>query len=184
MRFRTTTALRTVTAVCAAPAAAAALLLSAPQSRAVAAPGPCPAGVLALRAAAAPADASVVRVRVTNRGVRACTVDRVPTVTFGDLDGAALPVPAGGSGPYRLGPGRTAYATVRTVADPADPQVRRVDALTVSADSADPGRTFTAARLGAGDVIRVWEPVTTWWHRTQAAADRALGLQPSTTSGL
>ncbi|MCE0448071.1 hypothetical protein LT493_42885 [Streptomyces tricolor] len=49
-----------------------------------------------------PGHPTVLRVSVTNRGTRACVVDRVPTVTFGNLDGAALPVPEGGTGTYRL----------------------------------------------------------------------------------
>ncbi|MET8244407.1 DUF4232 domain-containing protein [Streptomyces sp. NPDC005202] len=168
--------IRTAVAVPAVSAAAAALLLSAPPSQAAARPAVCAEKHLTIEARAASADRTVVRVRVTNHGGRTCTVDRIPTVTFGDLDGAALPVPAGESGPYRVGPGKTAYAGVRTVADPADPEVRRVDALTVSADPSRPGRAFTAADLGTGNAIRVWEPVTTWWQPSAAAADRAIGL--------
>jgi hypothetical protein len=145
----------------------------------------------AVEARAVPADPTVVRVRVTNRSGQGCTVDRIPTVTFGDLDGTAQPVPAGPSGrsgpsgpsassdpsgSYRLDPGRTAYAAVRTVTDPTDPSVRRVDTLTVAAHPAHRGRTFTAAALGAGSAIRVWEPVTTRWQASAAAADRAIGL--------
>jgi hypothetical protein len=37
------------------------------------------------------------------------------------------------------------------------------------------GRTFTARELGVGRVVLVWEPVTSWWKPSQAAADRALG---------
>ncbi|NUR39828.1 MAG: Tat pathway signal sequence domain protein, partial [Streptomyces sp.] len=44
----------------------------------------------------------------------------IPTVTFQDLDGSAQPVPAGPTGRCRLAPDGAAYATVRTVADPAD----------------------------------------------------------------
>ncbi|MEU6091916.1 DUF4232 domain-containing protein [Streptomyces sp. NPDC047085] len=174
MRFRA------LLAVPAVSAATAALLLTAPQSRAAtahAAPARCAEKALTVRAKAAPADRSVVRVGVTNRGTRACDVDRVPTVTFGDLDGAALPVPEGGSGTYRLGAGKTAYAAVRTIGDPADPEARRADSLTVAASASQWGRTFTAARLGTGRDIRVWEPVTTWWQPTAAAADRAIGLR-------
>jgi hypothetical protein len=187
MRFRA------LLAVPAVSAATAALLLSAPQSRAAtahAAPARCAEKALTVRAKAAPADRFVVRVGVTNRGTRACVVDRVPTVTFGDLDGAALPVPEGGGGTpglersrelgggtYQLGAGKTAYAAVRTIGDPADPEARRADSLTVAASASQWGRTFTAARLGTGRDIRVWEPVTTWWQPTAAAADRAIGLR-------
>ncbi|MEU1405789.1 DUF4232 domain-containing protein [Streptomyces sp. NPDC005728] len=171
--------IRAAIAVPAVSAAAAALLLTAPPSQAAAGhakPARCAEKVLTLRAKAASDDHSVVRVSVTNRGPRACVVDRVPTVTFGDLDGAALPVPQGGSGTYRLAAGGTAYAAVRTIADPADPEARRVDAITVAGSASQWGRSFTAAQLGTGSKVLVWEPVTTWWQPTAAAADRALGL--------
>ncbi|MFG2636792.1 DUF4232 domain-containing protein [Streptomyces sp. NPDC048362] len=163
----------------AASVAAVALLLAAPESQAAAGragPARCAERVLTVRAGAVPAHATVVRMSVTNRGARVCLVDRVPTVTFGDLDGAALPVPAGGTGGYRLAAGGTAYAAVRTIGDPADPEARRTDSLTVAASAAHWGRSFTAARLGTGKKIPVWEPVTTWWQRTAAAADRGIGL--------
>ncbi|MFG2886281.1 DUF4232 domain-containing protein [Streptomyces sp. NPDC048297] len=158
---------------------AAALLVTAPQSQASsvrAAPARCAEKVLAVDARAVPADPSVIRFGVTNQGTRACVVDRVPTITFGGLDGAALPVPDAGSGTYRLGAGVTAYAAVRTIVDPADPETRRTGTLTVAASASHWGRTFTAARLGTGRDIRVWEPVTTWWQPTAARADRAIGL--------
>ncbi|MDO0929129.1 DUF4232 domain-containing protein [Streptomyces sp. TG1A-8] len=164
-----------VPAVC---AAAAALLLTAPQSRAAAPaqPARCAERALTVRAKAVPAEPSVVRVNVTNRGGRACVVDRVPTITFGDLDGAALPVPEGGAGTYALGRGATAYAAVRAIADPADPQARRAQGIAVSPSASQWGRSFTAAQLGTGDEVLVWEPVTTWWQPTARAADRVLGL--------
>ncbi|MFF7331261.1 DUF4232 domain-containing protein [Streptomyces sp. NPDC090306] len=166
--------IRPVLAVPAVSAAAAAALLTAPQSQAAERPAPCTAASVTVRAAADRADTTLVRVRVTNHGTRACTVDRLPTVTFGGLDGSALPVPAGESGPYRIGPGRTAYAAVRTIADTADPEARRASSLAVSGEHW--GRTFPAARLGTGRSVRVWEPVTTWWKPSAAAADRALGV--------
>ncbi|WP_405885037.1 DUF4232 domain-containing protein [Streptomyces sp. NBC_01136] len=158
-----------------AAAAAAALLLAVPRtSSAAARPAQCAEKAVVVRAHRS-ADPTVVRISVTNRSSLTCTVDRIPTVTFGDLDGAALPVPAGRSGPYPLGAGRTAYAAVRTIADPADPETRRVDSISVSADPSRFGRSFTARELGAGDAVLVWEPVTTWWKSSRAAADRALG---------
>lgn len=173
MRIRTALVLST---------AATALLLTVPQSAQAATPAAkgaqpakCAAKALKLRAEQS-ADPTVVHISVTNRSTRACTVDRIPTVTFGDLDGAALPTPAGESGPYRIGAGRTAYAAVRTIADPADPEARRVDSIGVSANPAYVGRSFTAKDLGAGDVVLVWEPVTTWWKPSVAAADKALEL--------
>ncbi|MEU6065588.1 MULTISPECIES: DUF4232 domain-containing protein [Streptomyces] len=186
----------TTVAAPAVSATAAALLFAAPQAGAVpqAKAGTCPEKYLSVRARASAADPAVVRISVTNRGGRTCTVDPVPTVTFGDLDGGALPVPARGAGTYRLGAGGTAYAAVRTIADPADPEARRVGTLTVAGDPSHWGRSFTAAELGAGDAIRVWEPVTTWWRPSAADADRALepgrgespwsGGQPKDSSGL
>ncbi|MEU4930179.1 DUF4232 domain-containing protein [Streptomyces yokosukanensis] len=171
--------LRAAIAVPAVSAATAVLLLTAPQSQAVTGPphtARCAEQALTMRARAVAGDPAVVRVDVTNRGARACVVDRVPTVTFGNLDGAALPTPAGGTGSYRLAPGATAYADVRTIGDPADPEARRVDSVTVAAQSAHWGRTFSAGRLGTGKRVLVWEPVTTWWQPTAAAADRAIGL--------
>ncbi|MFJ4522121.1 DUF4232 domain-containing protein [Streptomyces sp. NPDC088810] len=171
--------IRATTAVPAASAAVAALLLTAPQSQAAAGPDRpvrCAEKSLALQAKAVPGHPTVLRVSVTNRGTRACVVDRVPTVTFGDLDGAALPVPEGGTGTYRLAVRGTAYADVRTIADPADPEARRVDAVTVAAAAAHWGRSFTAGQLGTGRRVLVWEPVTTWWQKSAAAADRAIGL--------
>ncbi|MFF2200273.1 DUF4232 domain-containing protein [Streptomyces sp. NPDC058145] len=164
-----------VPAVC----AAAALLCAAPQSQAAAqqaGPARCAERALTVRAKAASADPSVLRVAVTNRGGHACVVDRVPTITFGDLDGAALPVPEGGSGTYALKAGRTAYAAVRTIADPVDPEARRTGSVTVAASASQWGRSFTAAQLGTGNEVLVWEPVTTRWQPTAAAADRALGV--------
>ncbi|WP_329332130.1 DUF4232 domain-containing protein [Streptomyces sp. NBC_00663] len=152
----------------------AALLTAAPAS-ATASPV-CPERALTLRARVSAADPSVVRVSVTHRGGSTCTVARIPTVTFQDLDGSAQPVPAGPTGRYRLGAGDTAYATVRTAADPAGPEARRVGALAVSADPSHWGRAFTASQLGAGDRIRVWEPVTSWWQPSASAADAALGI--------
>ncbi|MEU0304388.1 hypothetical protein ABZ252_33800 [Streptomyces sp. NPDC006175] len=69
--------------------------------------------------------------------------------------------------------GRSGYAAVRTL-DPAATEPRVVDRLTVAGDPAYRGRTFDAASLGAPDGIRVWEPVTTRWHRSGAAADATL----------
>ncbi|MFD9002588.1 DUF4232 domain-containing protein [Streptomyces sp. NPDC059582] len=173
--------LRTRPAV-AAPAAALllsaavvlALFAAAPQSRADAGPDGCRERAVTLRAAAVPGNPAVVRVSVTNHGRSVCALDLIPTVVFGNLDGAALPLPSAAGGTYRLGPGRTAYAAVRTVAEPTDPQARGVHALTVAADPSHRGRAFTAAQLGTGGTIRVWEPVTTYWQPSAAAADGVL----------
>ncbi|MFF9771486.1 DUF4232 domain-containing protein [Streptomyces sp. NPDC014636] len=171
--------IRAAIAVPTASAAAVALLLSAPPGQAATGQGRsvrCAEQSLTLRAKAAPGHPTVLRVEVTNRGTRACVVDRVSTVTFGGLDGAALPVPQGGTGSYRLTAGGTAHADVRTIADPADPEARRADSVTVAASAAHWGRSFTATRLGTGRQVLVWEPVTTWWQPSAAAADRAIGL--------
>jgi hypothetical protein len=170
---------RAAIAVPAASAAVAALLVSAPQSQATAGPdrpARCAEKALTVRAQAVAGHRTVLRVSVTNRGTRACVVDRVPTVTFGDLDGAALPVPEGGTGTYRLAGHGTAYADVRTIANPGDPEARRAEGVGVAASAAQRGRSFTAAQLGTGRQVLVWEPVTTWWQRSAAAADRAIGL--------
>ncbi|MFC9652267.1 DUF4232 domain-containing protein [Streptomyces sp. NPDC056937] len=165
-----------------APAAAAltVLLLATGASAAV----PAPAGVFAPAALATCREAAVkvaatasgtpdqVRISVTNTSGRACAVDRVPTVTFGDLDGTAQPVPPVESAPYRLAAGATAYALVRTI-DPAAEDSRTVAYLTVAGDPSHHGTRFGAASLGSPAGIRVWEPVTTLWQPTRAGADAA-----------
>ncbi|MFD4787842.1 DUF4232 domain-containing protein [Streptomyces sp. NPDC058459] len=161
-------------------AASAAMLLAATPGQAApaqqAAPARCAEQALAIQAKAVRGRTTVVRFSVTNSGSRACLVDRVPTITFGDLDGAALPTPEGGRGTYRLDAGKTAYGAVRTIGDPADPEARRSPSLGVSASASQWGRSFSAARLGTGRQVRVWEPVTTWWQPTRAKADQAIGL--------
>ncbi|WEO99214.1 hypothetical protein A6P39_037140 [Streptomyces sp. FXJ1.172] len=62
-----------------------------------------------------PGEPAVVRVSVSDRGARACGVDRVTAVTFGGPDGSALPVPADGTGGYRLAADRTAQVDVRAI---------------------------------------------------------------------
>ncbi|MGW7612567.1 DUF4232 domain-containing protein [Streptomyces sp. NPDC054766] len=182
MRIRPVLALSAVAAalLLAVPQSSAAAMPSAPSgarpSKAAAQPRKCSANALGLRAEQS-ADHRVLHLRVTNRSSRACTVDRVPVVTFGNLDGAALPKPAGQSAPYRIAAGLTAYASVRTIADRSDPDARRVRSITVSADPSLFGRAFTARELGAGSAVLVWEPVTTWWKPSAAAADRVLGVR-------
>ncbi|AJE87660.1 hypothetical protein SLNWT_7284 [Streptomyces albus] len=116
----------------------------------------------------------VLHISVTNRATRACVVDQIPTVTFGDLDGAAQPVPPSESAPYRVKPGATAYASVRTTSKLDNPDARVVDSVTVAGDPSHQGRSFPAASLGAPDGVVVWEPVTTLWKSSAAAADKAL----------
>ncbi|MFD6278650.1 DUF4232 domain-containing protein [Streptomyces sp. NPDC060209] len=168
MRIRTEVALPATFAV------ALALALLTPASSSAAAPAPPTCRESSLEVTAAASDQpETVRISVTNHSRQVCVVDRIPTVVFGDLDGPALPVPEGGSGAYRVPAGGSAYAAVRTL-DPSATELRVVDRLTVAGNPAHRGRTFEAAGLGAPDGIRVWEPVTTWWHPSSAAADAAL----------
>ncbi|MEU3177341.1 DUF4232 domain-containing protein [Streptomyces albidoflavus] len=163
-------------------AAGAALVALAPQAGAATAAGRAPLPLPTCRPSAvavgAEADArnkTVVRITVTNRGRHTCAVDRLPTVTFGDLDGAAQHLPPGESGPYRLVTGQEAYATVRTVGTPGD-ETRRVGGVTVAADPSHHGRTFSARELGTGRYVEVWEPVSSWWKGSARAADEAVGV--------
>ncbi|MFC7862320.1 DUF4232 domain-containing protein [Streptomyces murinus] len=174
--------MRAAIAVPAASAAVAALLLTAPPGQAApAAPrvAPCVQGELTLRAATVPHRPTVVRVSVTNRSGRTCAIDRVPLVTFGGLDGAALPVSGDGTGRLRLAAGATVHADVRTIVRTADPQARKAASVTVGDWTGRWGRVFAPARLGTGSKVAVWEPVTTSWQPSAAAADRALGLGPA-----
>ncbi|CAM5356140.1 MULTISPECIES: DUF4232 domain-containing protein [Streptomyces] len=159
--------------------ACAALVAVAPQAGAATtadrAPlATCRAFAVEVGAKADAQDRTVVRITVTNQARRTCVVDRLPTVSFGELDGPARHVPAGESGPYRLGAGETAYATVRTVG--ADGEVRRVGGVTVAGDPSHSGRTFSARELGAGRYVEVWEPVSSWWKGSARAADEAVGV--------
>ncbi|MYY12127.1 DUF4232 domain-containing protein [Streptomyces sp. SID4919] len=170
-----------VRTVLAASAAATALVLTLPASLAVAAPqGAQAAPAPICREGRVTVEASrtdrphIIHVRVRNNGDRTCAIDRIPTVTFGDLDGAAQPVPPTGSGPYRVGAGKAAYATVRTIARTDDQAARVVRSVTVAADPSHRGKAFSARSLGARHGVKVYEPVTTWWHTTQGRADRAL----------
>ncbi|MGW9381483.1 DUF4232 domain-containing protein [Streptomyces albidoflavus] len=163
-------------------AAGAALVAVAPQAGAATAAGRAPLPLPTCRPSAvevgAKADArdkTVVRITVTNKGRQVCAVDRLPTVTFGDLDGTAQHVPPGESGPYRLVTGETAYATVRTVGAAGD-EVRRVASVTVAGDPSHHGRTFSARELGAGRYVEVWEPVSSWRKGSARAADAAVGI--------
>ncbi|MFD5116997.1 DUF4232 domain-containing protein [Streptomyces sp. NPDC058391] len=163
-------------ALAASAAAALTVLLTATgASAAVSAPAAaalCREGSVDVTATRSGA-ANVVRISITNEGGRACVVDHIPTVTFGDLDGAAQPVPPAESAPYRLAAGTSAYAAVRTV-DPAAEDARTVAYITVAGDPSHLGARFYAASLGWPAGIRVWEPVTTLWQPTSAKADAAL----------
>ncbi|MFE3741928.1 DUF4232 domain-containing protein [Streptomyces sp. NPDC059134] len=173
MRIRTALVAPAATALVLLPAATgASAAVAAPAASSPAAVAVCREG--AVRVTAAPgATAHVVRISVTNKGGAACSVDRIPTVTFGDLDGAAQPVPPVSSAPYRLPAGGSAYAAVRTF-DPAAGESRTVAYLTVAGDPSHVGTRFDAASVGPSRTVRVWEPVTTSWQPTAAKADAAL----------
>lgn len=153
-------------------ATGASATVSAPTSLSATAAATCGEGSVALTATRSDA-AETVRISVTNRSGRACVVDRIPTVTFGDLDGAAQPVPPVESSPYRLAAGGSAYAAVRTV-DLAAEDPRTVAYLTVAGDPSHHGTRFEGAALGSPGGVKVWEPVTTLWQPTRAKADAAL----------
>ncbi|MFF2010516.1 DUF4232 domain-containing protein [Streptomyces sp. NPDC058195] len=162
-------------ALCAAAALAltgTAAAATAGSSPAAAAPATCQEKNLDVRAAPG-GQRNVARISVTNNGGRTCVVDRIPTITFRGLDGSAGPVPPSGSAPYTLSAGERAYAAVRT-ADPAATEGRVVDSLSVAADPSHYGVTFGAAAVGMPRGVHVWEPVTTLWQESSAAADSAL----------
>ncbi|MFF0744632.1 DUF4232 domain-containing protein [Streptomyces sp. NPDC004111] len=155
----------------AAAALGAALLLASSTAALAHTPSPragaplprCAERDLSVHVAAAPTP-DVLKIRFTNNGPRACTVDRIPTVTFGDLDGAARPEPPVGSAPYTVRSGASAYATVRTVLAPPTPaDVRTVRDIVVAADPAHHGKRVTAAQLGLPKGVRVYDPVTSLW---------------------
>ncbi|WP_406288978.1 DUF4232 domain-containing protein [Embleya sp. NBC_00896] len=138
-------------------------------------PPPCAAQSLGYDAVALPPIASsVVLVTVTN-GAATCTVDRFPTVTFGDLDGTARPVPEVGSGARVIGAGKRLYAALRT--DDRSGLARYVPTLTVAANPAHSGAVFTASEIGAPTPgIAVDDPITTLW---QKSVDDAVAALPS-----
>ncbi|MGX2998537.1 DUF4232 domain-containing protein [Streptomyces sp. JNUCC 64] len=168
-----------VRSVFAATAVTASLALTLPAAVAVAAPvdaqatPTCRASAVKVKAAKT-SQRNVFRVTVQNTGSRTCAVDRFATVTFGALDGAAEPVPSAGSGSYKLAAGAKAHAKVRTVKRLSNPDARTVNSVRVAADAGHRGTAFSAAAVGAPGGVKVYEPVTTWWHKTQAQADRAL----------
>ncbi|MFJ6699040.1 DUF4232 domain-containing protein [Streptomyces sp. NPDC091272] len=157
--------------ITATAAVAAALLLTASATAAGAPPAPeagpqalCAERNLSVEVTAAPTP-DVLSLRFTNHGPRACTVDRIPTVTFGDLDGAARPEPPADSAPYRVAAGASAYATVRTVLLPPTPgDVRTVPEIVVAADPAHHGKRIRATELGLPEGVRVYDPVTSLWQ--------------------
>ncbi|MEU8484587.1 DUF4232 domain-containing protein [Streptomyces sp. NPDC048641] len=134
---------------------------------------PCAEKALTLRAAPSAQD-HVLRLSVKNHSSQACLVDRVPLVTYGDLDGAAVPFPLSGSAAYKLDPGKTAHAVVRSLSPSGGSEARSVGYVMVSANPEHHGKKFTAATLAEPGGLRVWEPVTTLWQPTRALADEVL----------
>ncbi|MGY0021868.1 DUF4232 domain-containing protein [Streptomyces sp. YJ-C3] len=124
----------------------------------------------------------VLKLSVRNDSARACLVDRVPTITYGDLDGAALPLPTVPHAGRTLAAHGTAYAAVRSVSDSddAEKEARTVMYVNVAAVPDHDGRTFQALKLGAPAGVRVWEPVTTLW---QSSPDRAAQVLEEETTG-
>ncbi|MFJ1925139.1 MULTISPECIES: DUF4232 domain-containing protein [unclassified Streptomyces] len=162
------TAALTATAAVALTATGAAAAPAGASAR----PGVCQEQSLSVSASSG-GQRNAARIAVTNRGGNTCVVDRIPTVTFRGLDGSAEAVPPATSGPYVLSPGEHGYAALRTAA-PGATEGHVVRSLSVSADPSHHGVTFGAATVGMGRGIQVWEPVTTLWQTSRAAADRAL----------
>ncbi|MEV0915236.1 DUF4232 domain-containing protein [Streptomyces sp. NPDC049967] len=171
--MRPSSALTTaLTATAAVALTATGATAAAPAGTSAPRPGICQEQSLSVSASSG-GQRNVARIAVTNRGGSTCVVDRIPTVTFRGLDGSAEAVPPATSGPYVLSPGEHGYAAVRTAA-PGATEGHVVRTLSVAADPSHHGVTFGAATVGMGRGIQVWEPVTTLWHTSRAAADRAL----------
>ncbi|MFB7549829.1 DUF4232 domain-containing protein [Streptomyces sp. NPDC056154] len=167
----------TVAAALTLTAAATSATTGTALAQAVSRPGICPERAPEVRAAPG-GQRNAARISVTNHGGRTCVVDRIPTVTFRTLDGSAEPVPPAGSGAYVLSVGERAYAAVRT-ADPEATEGHVVDSLSVAANPSHRGVTFRAATVGMPAGVHVWIPVTTPWHESRAAADKALADAPA-----
>ncbi|RFC76985.1 DUF4232 domain-containing protein [Streptomyces sp. AcE210] len=156
-----------------ATAASADIRAAHPAAAPAAAPKLCAENALTVKAAASGQD-HVLRLSVKNHSSRACLVSRVPLVTYGDLDGAAVPFPLSGSSTYRLDAGKTAHAAVRSLTAGGDSDARSVGYVVVAANPEHDGKKFTAASLSEPGGLRVWSPVTTLWQSTRAQADEVL----------
>ncbi|GAA2304619.1 DUF4232 domain-containing protein [Streptomyces kunmingensis] len=187
MRVRRATA-ATVTAV-ALTALTASTALVAPAASAgtatAAKPAPCAEKNLTVRAEPSDDSDGVLRLSVRNDSARACLVDRVPTVTYGDLDGAALPVPTVRHAGRSLAPHTTVYAAVLSLSDSkdADDEARTVMSLHVAAVPDHDGRTFQVLKLGAPAGLAVYDPVTTLWQSSPHRATQVL-LEETTGRGI
>ncbi|MGW6141261.1 DUF4232 domain-containing protein [Streptomyces sp. NPDC055140] len=133
----------------------------------------CAENALTVKAAPSGQD-HVLRLSLKNHSSRACLVARVPLVTYGDLDGAAVPFPLSGSSAYKLDAGKTAHAAVRSLSVSGDSDARSVGYVVVAANPEHHGQKFTAASLSEPGGLRVWSPVTTLWQPTRALADEVL----------
>ncbi|MCM2417333.1 DUF4232 domain-containing protein [Streptomyces sp. RKAG293] len=177
MRTLTTLALTSALALTAAPAALAeSAAPGAPAAPAASAKvRACSPGDLSFTVRMLPPIASAVAlVSVKNQSASRCTVNRFPTVTFGGLDGEARTVPDSADGPRVVQARQHQFAALRT--DDRSAPARYAPTLTVAADPAHSGLTFTAAGIGAPTPgITVYDPVTTLWHDTQDEALAALG---------
>ncbi|MCM2430441.1 DUF4232 domain-containing protein [Streptomyces sp. RKAG337] len=174
MRTLTTLALTSALALTAAPGALAGS--AAPGAPAASAKvRACSPGDLSFTVRMLPPIASAVAlVSVKNQSASRCTVNRFPTVTFGGLDGEARTVPDSADGPRVVQARQRQFAALRT--DDRSAPARYAPTLTVAADPAHSGLTFTAAGIGAPTPgIAVYDPVTTLWHDTQDEALAALG---------
>ncbi|MEB8342220.1 DUF4232 domain-containing protein [Streptomyces endophyticus] len=168
----------------AAAAVAAALALTAltvPASGAAGSAAPaalarCGENDVTVRADPSDDNADILKLSVRNDSSKACLVDRVPTVTYGELDGAALPLPTVPHAGRTLAAHHTAYAAVLSVSNPEDAkdEAPAVMYVTVAAVPDHQGRSFQALTLGSPTGVRVWEPVTTLWQSSSSQARQVL----------
>lgn len=135
----------------------------------------CDTSNLSIGATMESPDENIMAVTVTNDGADACTIDRIPTVTFGDLDGSARAVPATESAPRVVKSGDSVHAALRTAPGMDDDGAQLVQDVTVAASPGHDGLTFSADELGSGEPgVYVYDPVTTWWHPTFSDAEKEL----------
>lgn len=137
----------------------------------------CEESTLAVDASLAPGFDTIIAISVTNPAdAPPCVIDRIPTVTFGELNGAAAPVPPFHGGPYVLTPGESAHAAVWTVSDLDFEEAPVVWNITVAASPEHDGTQIPAQDLGLPPTapVHVFDPATTWWHSSYAEAEEVL----------
>ncbi|MFI5658641.1 DUF4232 domain-containing protein [Streptomyces sp. NPDC051684] len=139
----------------------------------------CGENDVTVRAQPSDDNADILKLSVRNDSSKTCLVDRVPTVTYGDLDGAALPLPLVPHAGRTLAAHDTAYAAVLSVSDAEDAkdEAPAVMFVTVAAVPDHEGRSFQALTLGSPTGVRVWEPVTTLWQSSASQAQQVLEEQ-------